>query len=44
VTTTGGLAQAGADAATDATLGVLGAVCGLDAIEFHVLLSDTLTR
>ena len=35
VSATGGLAQAGADAATDATLGVLSARCGLNGVEFH---------
>src|SRR5690554_3211499 len=34
-----GLAQTGADATTDALLGVLGARCRAQAIEFHGLLS-----
>src|SRR3989344_2414732 len=37
VTTASGLAQAGADTTAYAALGMLGAVCGLDAIEFHDL-------
>ena len=36
VATTRGLAQAGADAAADTALGMLGARAGLDAVEFHV--------
>jgi hypothetical protein len=35
VTTASGLAQTGADATAYAALGMLGAVCGLDAVEFH---------
>jgi hypothetical protein len=35
MTTAGSLAQAGADAATDAALVVLGAVSWLNGIEFH---------
>jgi hypothetical protein len=37
------LAQAGTDAATDATLGVLGALCRLNIIELHFYASH-LTR
>jgi hypothetical protein len=44
VTATGGLAQTRTDTATHATLGVLGAVCRLDAIEFHQSFQRTLTR
>jgi len=35
VTTASGLTQTGADTTAYAALGMLGAVCGLDAIEFH---------
>src|SRR5690606_39261036 len=38
MTTTGRLAQAGADTATDATLSVLGAVCRLNGVQFHDFL------
>ncbi|MNL79424.1 hypothetical protein D3C87_2060250 [compost metagenome] len=37
VTTASGLAQTGADATAYAALGMLGAICRLDAIEFHDL-------
>jgi hypothetical protein len=37
VTTASGLAQARTDTTANAALGMLGAVCGLDAIEFHDL-------
>src|SRR5690606_6491423 len=42
VATTRGLAQPRADAAADAALGVLGAGSRLDAIEFHIRLSQRL--
>jgi hypothetical protein len=37
VATASGFTQAGADATTHATLGVLGARGGLDVVELHVL-------
>jgi hypothetical protein len=40
VTTASSLTEAGADTAADTALGVLGASCRLDAIEFHMRLSQ----
>jgi hypothetical protein len=44
VTTTGGFTQTGANATADATLGVFGACCGFDAIEFHLDFSQSSLR